>query len=142
MNRAAQDRLLEIAERDGKLTAESVLVDAEDPASPLHPFIEWDDEQAAHEHRLSQCRALIRKVNVEVVRQDSPTPRRVRALVHIPSTDSYQPLRTVMDDAEMRAEHIAALKRRMSALRVEIKVYSEFDPVTHAIEQVLDEEAA
>lgn len=139
MNEACQDRLLDLAKRDGKLTAESVLAEAADPDSPLHPLIEWDDAVAAHEHRLEQCRFLIRQVQVEVVSKNDPEPRRVRGLVHIPSTDSYQPLQEVMSDADMRAEHVARLKLRMKGLRAEIKMYAEFDEVSDAIRRVVED---
>lgn len=78
---AAIDELSRIAkEGGGRLTAAEVVQHARDPASPLHHLFEWDDEKAAHEHRLDQARALIRSCQVVVERRDVSlkVPRYVR----------------------------------------------------------------
>lgn len=59
-------KALAALESDGRLTAEDVVRAARTTTSPLHEFFEWDDEKAAHEHRLGQARALIRSVQVRV----------------------------------------------------------------------------
>ena len=51
----------------GVLHAEDVLEEAKNPASPLHPMFEWDNNVAAHQWRLEQARSLIREVRVEIV---------------------------------------------------------------------------
>lgn len=57
-----------MADRNGgRLAAESVVDAARDPDNPLHDRFQWDDAEAAHQHRLSQARALIRSVRIEVV---------------------------------------------------------------------------
>lgn len=48
----------------GVLEAEDVVESARSADSPLHRFFEWDDAKAAHQHRLSQARRLIRMVTV------------------------------------------------------------------------------
>lgn len=142
----AMQRLGELADRDGKLTAESVLADAVDPDSPLHNHLEWDDAQAGHAHRLEQCRSLIRRYRLKV--ESKPTkptqkPKVViaRGLVHVPSADSYVPLGEVMSDEAMRAEHVAQLKRRLAALRAELRLFEEFNDVVYAIGAIVDEES-
>jgi hypothetical protein len=52
--------------RKGELTPERVVELARSRSSPLHEMFEWDDEVAAHAHRLQQARAIIRSVRVEV----------------------------------------------------------------------------
>lgn len=50
---------------DGRLSPDIVVAAAIDPTSPLHSKFEWDDTEAAKEHRRNQARALIRSVRVE-----------------------------------------------------------------------------
>jgi hypothetical protein len=79
-SKAALAEVQRIAARDGKLTAESVLDAAVDPASPLHDRFEWDDGAAAHGYRLDQARRLIRAV-VTVVEAPKSEPVTARAFV-------------------------------------------------------------
>lgn len=66
----------------GELTPEDVLADARNPNSPLHQFFEWDDGEAARQHRLHQARHLIRAVVAIYVHDDKPATR-MRAYVHV-----------------------------------------------------------
>lgn len=43
----------------GAVTAETLLSEAENPASPLHEFFEWNDSEAARQYRLAQARAML-----------------------------------------------------------------------------------
>jgi hypothetical protein len=52
-------------EGGGVLKARTVLSAAEDPASPLHSYFEWDDSKAAAAHRLEQAGTLIRSVTIK-----------------------------------------------------------------------------
>ena len=62
-----REALIALAElHQGRITPEMVVDAARDPNSPLHSAFEWDDAQAAHEHRLAQARVLLRRVRVEV----------------------------------------------------------------------------
>ena len=60
------DRIRSLEEKDGTLTAESVLNDAANPASPLHSHFQWDDSKAAHAYRIDQARTLIRSVRLVI----------------------------------------------------------------------------
>lgn len=48
-----------ILQRDGVLRLETIVNDAKDPSHSLHSFFEWNDEKAAHKHRLQQARAMV-----------------------------------------------------------------------------------
>jgi hypothetical protein len=54
----------------GKLTPELVVLAARNPEHPLHGEFDWDDASAAHQHRLSTARAIIRSVRINVVVQN------------------------------------------------------------------------
>jgi hypothetical protein len=61
------EKLAEIAEKNGgRLTPDLVLADARNPDSVLHKLFEWDDDVAAHQHRLFQARQIITSVRVVV----------------------------------------------------------------------------
>ncbi len=63
MNREKIEALEQIrAEGGGVLHPANVVEAAQDPASPLHADFEWDDGEAAIQHRLNQARTLIRAV--------------------------------------------------------------------------------
>lgn len=47
---------------NGVLTPDIVVRDASDPEHRMHGMFEWDDKKAAHAHRLSKARAIIRRV--------------------------------------------------------------------------------
>jgi hypothetical protein len=62
-----REALLALADlHQGRVTPEMVVEAARDPSSPLHSAFTWDDAQAAHEHRLTQARVLLRRVRVEI----------------------------------------------------------------------------
>lgn len=50
----------------GKLTARIVLAAAANRRSPLHKFIEWDEEKAAERYRLQQAMVIIKAVRYNV----------------------------------------------------------------------------
>jgi hypothetical protein len=82
-------------DRAGGVTPEGVVALATPEDAPLHPAFLWDNDEAAHEHRLWQARQLIRAV----VRLPDPTDKEqdsVRVFVQVPSETKgggvYRPL--------------------------------------------------
>lgn len=72
--------------RDGELTPDEVLAAAAPEDSPIHDQFEWDDGKAGHTHRLTQARALIRRVRVSVI-VDEPVTRQIRVNEYIRDPD-------------------------------------------------------
>jgi hypothetical protein len=70
--KAAIDRIA-AANGDGPLP-EAVVREARNPKHPLHECFDWNDEKAAHEHRLDQARALISSIQVLVEYEDILVP--------------------------------------------------------------------
>ncbi len=65
------DELRQIREENGGLLSPEVVIDkAANEDNPLHSSFEWDDNKAAHQHRLDQARRLVR-VYVEVLAPDT-----------------------------------------------------------------------
>lgn len=112
--------LLSLYERDGRLTPESVVEEATDPANPLHGSFTWDDSEAARKHRLNEARSLIRSVRIYIHTAPEQT-RRVRAFTHVAPKQSYVPTeRALGEDRDVVLEQclreIEALRRKYSAL--------------------------
>jgi hypothetical protein len=87
----------------GELTPEDVLADAKGHNSPLHSFFEWDDSEAAHQHRLAQARGLIRSV-VAIYTSTNEPARRMKAFIHIPEpgTPHYRDTAQALSETKTR----------------------------------------
>jgi hypothetical protein len=95
------DRVLSLLcglEEADKLDAEIIVSLAEDPASPLHPLLEWDDAEAAHQHRLQQARQLIARF--KIIRIDHATGEEitVRRFTHVDSKGKWYDTDRAMRD--------------------------------------------
>lgn len=119
-----RDLLEAIYQDRGALTPALVVEEATPVGAPLHPFFEWDDTKAAHEHRLSQARHLIRSVRVQVEAAGVEAgPVAVRVFHSVPSrgVEQYVPTRslTITEQDEVEAQAMAdwrAFKRKYEGL--------------------------
>ena len=115
-----QKALQELYDREGRLTAELVVREAEDGSSPLHRYFEWDDSSAGRKFRLFQARALIRRITIKVERAPDRLIK-VRAYTHVPEVKSYLQTPTALErhhDLVMRQARAALqnLRRRYQDL--------------------------
>lgn len=113
-----QERHLVGLERKGRLTPDTVIAEAADSNSPLHPLFEWDDAAAAREHRLDQARTIIREVIVTV----KTTSRLVQVERYVPDPDrgrdqGYVGLDSVKDEDTQRRIVIAEATRALGLMR-------------------------
>ena len=69
------EKLEELAQQHAVVTPELVLGEATNPGSPLHNYMNWDNESAAHQHRLTQARELMRFIYVQDTEQDAQPHR-------------------------------------------------------------------
>ena len=86
---------LEALAVDGVLNPERVVEAARNPNSSMHGQFDWDDSTAAHEYRLSQARALIKRVKVNVIRTDNEIVK-VSSYIRSPTGAGYEPTQKVM----------------------------------------------
>lgn len=124
-----------IRRANGGVKPEDVIEAASDGNSPIHNVFDWDDSTAAHEYRLIQARQLIRAV---VVIYPDTTPRKMYVHVNRPADDEendgvsgvYQPMRLVVQDADMFDMARAALQGKLESARNSVNelmdVASEF----------------
>ena len=75
-----EECLKQIIERDGRVTPESFLEAATPEDSKLHRFFEWDDKEAALQHRLHRARQIVRSVIYIPNIRDEPVQERLYEL--------------------------------------------------------------
>lgn len=101
------------AQHGGELRPNDVVAAATEVTHPLHKHFEWNDQSAAHAHRLDQARALIRIVRIDDADKDNP-----RAFLSIKfenSSVSYRPLDEIMGSSAMQLSMLRAAKRDIDA---------------------------
>lgn len=137
----AADAIRALARKHGSITAEIVLKDATRKTSPLHPFFDWNDTEAARKYRLIQAASLIRKINVQYLVGDERTIR-VRAF-HNVSDDSdeesggyYVPLETALTVESYREQLMANCRRDMAAFQQKYAALSEVSAVIDAMKSL------
>lgn len=115
MNKTVVNELLRLHDQNGGLRPSEVVEAARDEDSVLHPQFEWDDEVAAHEHRLHQARALIRTVRVQV---EGKAPRHV--FCHLPNRHgegTYLRTEIVAHSPDLLEQALAQFNRQIEALQ-------------------------
>ena len=122
----------------GQLTPEDVVVEAAKRRSVLRSYFEWDDTEAARQHRLSQARYLIRAV-VVCPAQDEPPFEPVRAFVCVGGCDEEAPrsfthICQAMRDEKLRDQvleraraELVAWRKRYADLKAFAKVFEVVD---------------
>lgn len=120
----------------GELTPEDVLEDAKNDNSPLHSFFEWDDGDAAHQHRLQQARGLIRSVVAIYTRTDEPAVKH-RAYVHIAEhgTPHYREASHAMSQKKTRDQVLNRALAELIAWQRKYKDLQEFADLFEAVRQ-------
>lgn len=113
--------LSELVFESDEETAASLLVEhASNEDSSLHECFEWDDTIAAHEHRLSQARHILRTYPIYDVTEKELTGKTVYVeLVNVPSKDNkgegvYMTINKLSQDDE-------ALHRALDQLTIQLK---------------------
>jgi hypothetical protein len=122
----------------GDVTAEMVVQDATHALSPIHQAFEWNDQQAAHLHRLHQARTMMTSIRVLDKASDSLGP--VRFLVSLTQTDQpttsrvYVPLRDAMKDPKQREIVLRQAYRELQSFQARYRELEEFSDLMVAIE--------
>jgi hypothetical protein len=122
---------------------EAVVEAAKASGSPLHPYFEWNDGEAAHRWRVHQARTMIGAIMV--VLEEKPSVGPVRAFYNIIDEDEngrnqgYIPLARVLSMREYRDQIIAKALKEAEAWQERYKIYSELTPIFKAIERMVEE---
>jgi hypothetical protein len=113
------EEVLRACERKhGELTPSNLLADASSSRHPWHARFTWDNDAAAHAHRLDQARTFIRQVRFTVVTETAVY--RSVAFVRNPERDSWQQgylsVTKLRTDKEMAADALLAEFGRVASL--------------------------
>lgn len=141
-------RVKEIADKHGgDLTPEMVVEDARDQRSPLHNRFEWDDEKAAHSHRIEQARKIIQSCTLVVRTEDAGVIRSV-AYIRNPSVaaneQGYRSVLVVRDSKQQsrsslqyELERLLGNVERLRSLAVVLDVQEDLEKVVEQIAAVI-----
>ena len=121
----------------GILKADDVVEAATSEMSPLHKYFEWDDSEAARQHRLWQARELIRYVVTIIPNHTKP----VTAYVSLKGDRSnegggYRALVDVMSDADQRKLLLMQALDDLEFWKAKYEELNELVPVFKALERV------
>lgn len=125
----------------GEVRPSQVVEDARGGNSPLHPMFEWDDAQAAEQHRLDQARHLLRGVVIvyRKTEDENEPPKTVNAFVRFARPNenegSYISISAAMSDDAKRAELLRRAWSEMQSWRRRYSDLTEFAGLFNAIEQ-------
>lgn len=108
----------------GEITPEDVLDDAKNGNSPLHSFFEWDDGEAAHQHRLAQARGLIRSVVAIYTQDDAPAVRQ-KAYVNIKRSGEPQHYRELSHAMSQKDTRDVVIRRAWSEFQAWKRRYKD-----------------
>lgn len=122
--------------QNGRLEAADVVRESRDPAAPLHPEFEWDDDKAADAYRVEQAKYLIRHIAVEMqTRQGDDTPVRAFVSVVRDSDRSYTSTAHALSDVELRQQVLASAWRELESWRNRHAELTELAEVFATIDQ-------
>lgn len=137
--------LLKIADREGRLEAETVVAHATPEDHPLHPQFEWNNDKAGHKYRVDQARRLIQSVHV-VYRPRNEGTTIAQIFVRDPSRDpqvpGYRTVETIKSDAEMAARAVQNEFDRCDVILRRAHELAEVLGMASRVQHILDQIAA
>lgn len=135
------EELTRIHDKHGQLEPALVVKESRPKSACLHKAFEWNDQAAAEEYRIQQARQIINVVTV--VHEDMPASKPLQAFINVTVVNDedekarrYVPMRTVVENPDLLAQHLEHLKKRLKNMRVEHAAFVELRPVWEAIDSV------
>ena len=122
--------LKEISDRNGGLSPQVVVKEAEPETSPIHDNFEWDNSKAAQEYRLWQARQLI--VSVTITKDDREVQQYINVTISNNDGDNrlYVPIERVMSDETL---HKQALQFALDEIKYWRKKYHTFTELKNVV---------
>lgn len=118
------EELERIRAEKGTLKPDYVLEAAVDPDNCLHAGFEWDDNKAAHQHRLNQARRLVTSIRV----LNSPTGKPLKAFVSVRTPEhgrAYVPTAEALSEHELQVRILQEARQSVEALERRYAHFSE-----------------
>jgi hypothetical protein len=136
VRKAAVDSIIALQDAQGRLTAQRLVEVARNKRHPCHDLFDWDNDSAAHAHRLDQARTLIKMVTVKI--NVHRVEMRIVGFVRDPTCVGGQQgyisigaLRSDVDQARVALdrefEAVAARLERARAVAAGLGLSAEFD---------------
>ncbi len=116
-----------------KRTPEALVDAAKSPKSPVHKLFEWNDRQAAHEHRLVQARVMVNSLQVEII---TPNGKPGRVLAFIRASDRGSHVATLEASRDELTDVMQEFWRDMLRFRRQYKNLEIASTVIAAINEV------
>jgi hypothetical protein len=132
----AASEISRLAEANGnRVDASDVVEAASSPLSPLHPEFEWDDSEAAKQHRLAQARQMMSAIRVvfETPKNGNMVTSFTVAVQKLGSDHrkhDYTTMAYAISDADLRAEVLQTALRELAAFK---RKYSELSELAQLI---------
>lgn len=133
------EHLEKLATTTGSVTPGTVVKDARNPKSPLHDSFEWNNTAAAESWREHTARNLIGSLVVVKV-NEKQVAGTVRAFVSVragSNPGTYQPIVTVMEDAELRKQLLDRARQELHQWRNRYADLAEFSKVFKVVDELL-----
>lgn len=130
---------------DGVIEPEVLVESAKSDKSVLHVEFPWNNKIAAHEHRLTIARTILR--SFVVVRDEIKTdrPQRTYEVVNAPKKPKEKPKKVyrhiddIMADPDCRAELLGRALKELISFRNRFRDLQELSVVMRAVDSVLED---
>lgn len=132
----------ELIQKHGTVSPKLFLREARHDKRVRH-FIDWDNDHAAEQWRLTQARRLIVSFTVTVAREDKEVE--VRAFHYVDSERGHQPINRIVEDKEM--SELVLDRAKKDAVRwyhqyQNLRDVTSLAPIFDAMEKALSRELA
>lgn len=134
-NHAARE-VASIQKEEGRVTADLLLERARSVSSCLHGVFEWDDERAAHEHRLAQARLVLRSLQIV-----TPNGEAARMYVAVDVEESrgkqYVPTVQAMKVPEWREFVMEEALNDLRSLKAKYAAFKEMAALVEDVDRIV-----
>ena len=119
----------------GNLTPENLVSHSQNPNSYLHPLFEWDNDKAAHSHRIQQARLIINNVKITILSDGESKSIGAYEIVRTESEAGYKNITTfTQSDIEYVKE---ATMKTLIQVSTKMKTYRQFNEVVFELNKVI-----
>ena len=128
-----------IIERDGGVTPEGLLKEAESADSPLHDCFEWNDTVAARMWRLEQASYVLRSIEVVIEKAEDAEPVKVRMFHSVEQDEKrfYTTLTNARNEPELWEQVKQRALEEIQSWQRTYRHITEFEIIFEAIEKVV-----
>lgn len=137
----ADEALKDIRRERGEVTRETVLDTVEaDESHIMRPLFEWDDTEAARQHRLTQAGEIIRSIEITYIEENITTRQYQFENVPTPIGKKrvYKPVEEILQDPAARAELLKRAINDLLAVRRKYVHLQELAIVIRSIDEFLE----